>query len=65
MAEDDEIIDARVLIGLELLLKQLAVGVGAEFEEKFACDTDELLVGIVGGAFVLLFPHIDSVYLFI
>lgn len=33
MGKDDEIVDPRVLIRLKLLLKQLAVGIGAQLEQ--------------------------------
>lgn len=63
MRQDHEVVDAGVLEGLELLLKELALAVGAELEEELACHAYELLVGVVGRSLVLLLPLVDAPHL--
>jgi hypothetical protein len=61
VAEDDEIVDAGVLVGLELLLEELPLTVGAQLVEQLACHAYELLVRVVRGSLVLLLPLIYAV----
>jgi hypothetical protein len=65
VAEDYEVVDSRVLVGLELLLEELPLSMGAELVEQLTCHAYELLVGVVGRPLVLLLTLVNSIDLIV